>query len=283
VKRWRLRVAQAGAVALLAALVATTVSTLRESSRHHDCAKNLRQIGLGLRVYSERIGSFPYGAVPNAGLAPENRQSWILAVLPDMLCTHCWGLDELGKITPSMSCDDAAMQRAAVVPLGPVLCPSASFDSVNGPQSLFRTVDRSKSAVPSTYVGLAGLGKDAAYLPGGDSHAGVFGFNRVTRPRDITDGMSTTLMVVETSDLRTAWVAGGEATIRGVDPARRPYIGKGRPFGGNHPGKALVLFADGSVRDVQDTIAPEVFEPLSTIAGDEPLPPDWENKWTAQP
>jgi prepilin-type processing-associated H-X9-DG protein len=43
-----------------------------------------------------------------------------------------------------------------------------------------------------------------------------------------------------------------------------------------HPGTAQVVFADGSVRSVRDSIDPKVFEALATIAGGERLPAGWD-------
>jgi hypothetical protein len=63
----------------------------------------------------------------------------------------------------------------------------------------------------------------------------------------------------------------------------RPYLGKGRPFGGNHPGKTLAHFADGSVRDIRNTMTLDTFEALSTISGKESLSPNWEYEWLSQP
>jgi len=57
--------------------------------------------------------------------------------------------------------------------------------------------------------------------------------------------------------------------VRGLDPANQPYLGKGRQFGGSHPGGAMVLFVDGSVHFIRDSIDPRAFEALSTIAGGE--------------
>jgi prepilin-type processing-associated H-X9-DG protein len=91
---------------------------------------------------------------------------------------------------------------------------------------------------------------------------------------DIRDGMSQTTMLAESSIGLAPWTAGGPSSVRGVDPATRPYLGPGRAFGGNHPGGANVAMADGSVKFVWETIAPSVFEAMSTIAGGEPIPPD---------
>jgi len=285
VKRWKALAALTVVLAAVSALMVTAVSASRESVRHEGCADNLRQISLALSAYQSRRGSFPYAALPSDSLPPEKRLSWVIAVIPDMFCINCWGLVDFNEIDASKPWDVGAQNRLAVLPLEPMLCPSSPFRPAHGTHSSLHYVDRSQLSdpVPATYVGIAGLGSNAAFLPAGDRHAGVFGFGRVTRPQDISDGASTTIMVVETSDLRGVWVAGGEATVRGVDPAKRPYLGKGRPFGGNHPGKILALFADGSVRDIRDTMAPETFEAISTIAGGESLSPGWENKWVVGP
>jgi prepilin-type processing-associated H-X9-DG protein len=88
---------------------------------------------------------------------------------------------------------------------------------------------------------------------------------------EITDGPANTMMVAETTD-RGPWTAGGRSTLRGLDPTIQTYIGKGRQFGGNHRRGVRVLFADGSVRFLSETIEPRVFEALATVAGGEALP-----------
>jgi hypothetical protein len=39
----------------------------------------------------------------------------------------------------------------------------------------------------------------------------------------------------------------------------------------------MVAMADGSVRFLNDTIDPTVFEALATVAGGEPLPAGWDH------
>ena len=131
------------------------------------------------------------------------------------------------------------------------------------------------SPQPTSYVGIAGLGTDAALLPKSDPRAGVFGYDRETALADITDGPANTLMVAETARAIGSWFQGGPATVRGLDPAQKPYVGKGRQFGGLHEGGAWVAMADGTVRRVSDSVDPKVFEALSTMAGGEKLPANW--------
>ena len=84
------------------------------------------------------------------------------------------------------------------------------------------------------------------------------------------------MILIETAQGQAPWSAGGPSSVRGVDPAARPYLGPGRPFGGYHPGGANAAMADGSVRFVRDSVDPRAFEALSTIAGGEAVPPGWD-------
>jgi Protein of unknown function (DUF1559) len=84
------------------------------------------------------------------------------------------------------------------------------------------------------------------------------------------------MAVIEVSKRIGPWKAGGPATLRGLDPSRKPYLGKNGRFGGNHRGECMVLFADGAVRIVREKIDPSVLEALSTIAGGESVDPFWD-------
>ena len=126
------------------------------------------------------------------------------------------------------------------------------------------------------YIGVAGVGTDAPTLSLGHPRSGVFGYDRQTSIFDIKDGTANTLLLVETGIDNGPWTAGGLATVRGLDPAHQPYIGRGRQYGGLHWGGVMVAMADGSVRLLSDTIDPRVFEALSTVAGGETLPAAWD-------
>lgn len=79
------------------------------------------------------------------------------------------------------------------------------------------------------------------------------------------------MVVIESAVGTAPWTAGGGSSVRGVDPALRPCIGRGRSFGGYDPGGANVGFADGSVHFVGATTDPTVYEAAATIAGGEPV------------
>jgi Protein of unknown function (DUF1559) len=275
----RRRILAVSSVGILGCLIALVpaITGARDLPRLSECEHNLKQIGLGLHHYCAAFGSFPLGASPIANQPPVKGLSWQVSVLPYLFCLHCWGLEDFTVLDQSRPWDAEPQRGLANVPLSPMLCTSSPYVPAHGMYSGDHYVDRNKlkNLVPATYIGIAGLGKDAAYLKKGDPKAGVFGYNRVTTLGDITDGTSCTMMVAETSLLHAPWTSGGEATVRGLDETRAPYIGPGRQFGGNHSHSALVLLADGSVRRFRATIPDKVFEALATIAGGETLRPDW--------
>jgi hypothetical protein len=131
----------------------------------------------------------------------------------------------------------------------------------------------------TSYVAIAGLGIDAAYYPLTDRRCGVVGYNRKTRFVDISDGTSTTMMVAETVVDDGVWIAGGPATIRGLDQANPPYLGQFGQFYGFHKAGGFwnpkqltnLTMADASVRAVPIDFSPATFEALATIAGGEPV------------
>jgi prepilin-type processing-associated H-X9-DG protein len=243
------------------------VGQVQEAARRADCISNLKWVGLAFLNYHRQHGSLPSGTIPNPHLPPERRLSWVVEI---------WDVQSSGLILnvdrskgwnepPNTSPKRLALQGET---LGGdpestgnwVACPD---DPAYHPQ---------KTPSWLTYVGVAGVGADAPALPSKHPRAGVFGFDRVTRYDDITDGLSQTMMVIETTRNHGAWTAGGPSSVRGVDPATQPYIGHNRPFGGYHSGGANVLMADGSVRFIRETIDSRVFEAIATIAGGEKVP-----------
>jgi hypothetical protein len=154
---------------------------------------------------------------------------------------------------------DAPENRAAVAtPLRWYRCPSDPNRAAAGAPAL------------TNYVGITGLGPDSAALPARDPRAGFFGYERrLTRAElQAARGDSRTLAAAETTWENGPWAQGGPATVRPLDPARRPYAGPGRPFGGSHPHTFNAVFADGAVVPFRDGINPAVLEALVPITAE---------------
>lgn len=236
---------------LLGSLIYTRFSEAKGREQDY---RALLQIGMALHNYHEFQGVFPPGSsfgVNHFGdHPPEKGHSWMVRLLPYLEQNNLYQGINLAE-----PWDSLANSQIASVP----------YNFFNG--------TRPKTN-ESPYVGIAGVGRDAAELESRHPNVGVFGYRRATRIADITDGLKNTIMVVETSNQRGPWMSGGPATVRGLDPDRPPYLGAGGQFGGK--GGGIALYADGSVRWLSKRIDPKVFEALATIHGGEPVPEEFQ-------
>ncbi|MDB5389338.1 MAG: hypothetical protein JWM11_4984 [Planctomycetaceae bacterium] len=240
-----------GVVAVLIALLLPAVQQAREAARRTQDKNNMKQIGLALHNYHDTTGSFPQGAKENAELKkPEERLSWLVEILPYLDQAQLYNMVKQDKGFADEENKNAFSSSLAVF--------------MNPSQAKFPDL---KGYGPTTYVGMAGVGKDAATLKIDDPKAGIFGYDRKTKIRDITDGTSNTIMVTESDKDIGPWANGGPATIRGL--ANKPYINGPDGIGRNGVGGVHVLLADGSVRFVSQNIDNAVLEALATKAGGE--------------
>jgi hypothetical protein len=128
----------------------------------------------------------------------------------------------------------------------------------------------------TNYVGIAGLGRDAARYDPNDPDAkkkvGMVGYDWLSKPEDVTDGLSNTIYMIQVPPgLQRPWIAGGGATVVGIDDSGgdpfQEFVSR-MPDGkrGTH-----VLMGDGSVRWVKEGIDPKTFRAMTTRAGGESL------------
>lgn len=253
-----------GTVLSVLGLAAVVVLDLRATAQRATCANNLRRIGQATNFYHSDHKLLPAGTVPNPRLPPERRLSWYVSVLP--YAGHVTRPAKGGQPKPSAeeklygmidrtkAWDDAANRQAVNTSLLWLQCPAHPDFAIRHEPGL------------THYLGIAGLGKDAAEVGAKDRRAGVFGYDRPIAYADIAAGISQTMMATETAADIGPWAAGGPGTVRGLDSQALPYIGPGRPFGGLHRGGLNVLFVDSSVRFLNANIEPKNFEALAPIA-----------------
>jgi hypothetical protein len=235
----------------------TLMVRVRELAARIQCQNNLRHVGMAMQTYATNLGEFPSATIPAPGRPPQERFSWLVALVPYIQADTLYSELDTTKGWEAQENRFAAVRGYRVYRC-PV-CPEKP------PVSIY---------VPTDFLGIAGLGPDAASLSRDDPRAGLFGYEGAVRGKDVLGSQANTLAVVETGQGEGAWTAGGPATVRGVDPAARPPLGPGRPFGGNHPGVTDALFLDGSVHFLSDSIDPAVFESLARLRGDAVRPPD---------
>ncbi len=146
------------------------------------------------------------------------------------------------------------------------------------PQSSWRATSRDVPAGRvlggTNYVAIAGLGLDAArYDPTDPQRAkqlGITGYDWGSKIEEVTDGLANTIYLMQTPPgLPQPWIAGGGATIRGLDekdPMRGFWHTYGTPDG--KPG-TFALMGDGIVRFIPKDIKPDLLLAMATRAGGE--------------
>jgi hypothetical protein len=218
---------------------------------------NLKQTGLAVHSYHDVHRFFPGGTMA-LHVPPEQRLSWLVTILPFMEQDPLFR-----KINVHEGWQAARNQAAGATFVPAYSCPGQDFAPPGTPAL-------------SAFVGMAGVGKEAAALPLHDSRIGFFGYDRRITREDIVDGASNCILAVETRWENGPWIAGGRSTVRGSDPLDRPYIGVSRPFGSKHradnffrthPVIAHIVLVDGSCRTLEATMSAETFQSLATIAG----------------
>ena len=217
--------------------------------------------GLLSYVKTQNPPRFPPGVAGGGGLLePETRLSWIAGLLP-YLGHADWHVDSAYSWNSAQNNPVTKLALPEVV--NPAFGPAASPDHY-----------------PVThYVGLAGVGENAAQLKDDDPHAGVFGYGRQTRQQDLARGGANTIAVLGVQDQCGPWAQGGRATVRSL--TRQPYINGPDGFGSGQADGMVVGYADGHAGFLSKNIDPHVMEQLASVhSGDqvdmaaiEPTPP----------
>jgi|GEM_PF-375400 prepilin-type processing-associated H-X9-DG protein len=247
--------------ATILGLIGMVLLYVQEKNHVASCANNLRQIGAAIYQYSDHDDHhyFPPGTVRNPALKPSQRLSWEAAILPFFPEGGTAGRNtskQWEKLVGAIAFQEAwnapanAGLRRTVTSF---LCPTFAHEFTQGQVGL------------TSYVGIAGVGEDAAILLHGDANAGFFGYDRLLGASDISARLDATMTAIETMQDNGPWPAGGLPTVRGVLRDSDRCIGRDAAFGGLHRGGANVLWADGSVRFLTDKIDPTLFREEARI------------------
>ncbi len=244
--------AVAGA-SVLAALLIPAVQQAREAARRASSKNNIKQIVLGMHNYHDVYNHFPRGTVDAEKLKPEQRLGWTYSLLPFIEQAPLYDrLRQFEKEKWNSDNSKPFTSRPIATYLNPGLPPNPKVAQTH-------------------YAGMGGVGKDAPLLKKDHQRAGIFGYNRATSMRDITDGTSNTIMITEVNKKLGPWAQGGISTIRSL--TKKPYINGPDGIGGPWKGNGVQTgFADGSVRFISKDVDPDVMKALSTMAGGEVIP-----------
>ncbi len=248
---------------VLVGMVIIWVNQARLASQMAQCGNNLKALGLNLHSYHDVHRKLPQGWVVNDGLPLDKKLGIFFRLFPFVGSR----MDLAGHFPDERKAWDAGENRYLAEDLDPIPgCPAIP--------------NRHNNFTLATYVGLAGVGKDAAYLPAGAPRIGVFGYDRQLTFADIKDGTENTVAFAETATENGPWLSAGRATLRSLEG--NVYLGQEASFSTNHRSSWWVGtpvlhmgFVDGSVRSFSYSLSPEVFEALVTVAASEKIPA-WE-------
>lgn len=253
----------AGCLVLGLGLLVTWIVKSRDAADREASRETLRQLAQFAATYHTAVAKkeplpqivvVPAGTVFRPELPPDRRLSWVVPMLPflDQKRQDMTGI--LSQVDPARPWDGGTNANAARTPIRMLLSPARP-----------PTVPADQPAV-TQFVGVAGVGADAATLPEDSPRAGAFRYDTPTPLAAFPDGLSNTLLFGQTNRDLGPWIRGGPATIRGMAEGEK-LMGENGLFGGVHVGGSFFAFADGHVAYVRDDIDPKLLRALATRAG----------------
>jgi len=313
-------------IGVLVGLLLPAVQAAREAARRVGCQNNLKQYSLACLNYESAKMAFPVGCGPmqldNGDLATESG-SWLTSIMEMMELKN-----EKRQLVEALSdrtdneqvlvgCVYVSTSSNIPVPSNLFQCPSATqkdaeatAETRNGTANHYIGCAGSSvsgnSLFPDVYnpqmTGTGQIGCNGVFSPyrGRSRVFAYYSPEKATRTQDISDGMSNTILVGETSrspsgafiPFRTGWAFGalgqytqiavgqfrftptsifavksvGTHPINAsanylVDAASR----NSHCFNSNHPGGAQFAHADGSVKFVDEGIGQEILQALATM------------------
>ena len=283
-------------IAILIALLLPAVQAAREAARRTQCRNNLKQIGLALHNYLDRMQRFPpaYASAYDASNGNDVGMGW------------GWGsflLDDLEQAgvlkkqinfgvqinDPEQSLRRPRRYRSAftcpsdIYYIGEI--PTIAVDSNGNPLTTPITVARGNYVAVNGNNGVTGnqATNDGAFLE-----------DASFRPADITDGLSNTFFIAERchnmSDTTWTGAITGTGVVDHLDPSpsaiegrhalvlghcgaasaeNNPLVTDADALASMHPNGANFLFGDGSVQFVNSFIDLGVYDALASRAGGE--------------
>jgi hypothetical protein len=232
---------------------AVPAPSVKPTNQLPSATTRLTRLGELLGQFRKRHGNFPAATTGGEPLKPNERLSWLAEIAGDFVQPN----GPMPILTESWS--SPRNDRFVRQQIHEFLNPSVEI----------RVSPRNYPA--THFVGVAGVGADAADLPVNDPRAGIFGNSRTTRLEDIRDGASNTLMVLGVTNDLGSWAAGGTATVRPL--TREPYVNGPDGFGTGLPDRMMVLKADGSVVEMSSTTDPRIFRRMAAMSDGLPLDP----------
>ena len=274
-------------IAMLISLLLPAVQQAREAARRSQCKNNLKQLGIALHNYHERLNCFPPGYLSGVNAAGDDLGpgwGWGAFLLNDLEQKPLYKSINFNK-----DVGDPVNVTSRTRFLSVFFCPS------DDPVERFTVRDSSGTTLgelaQANYVGVNGNGGVSDNAATND---GAFLENRSLRAAQITDGLSGTFFVGERCSSMSLVTWAGAMTNGTVPSMRDPtaiekapalVLGHCGPHLPNNPDVtdadalasshskiAHFLCGDGSVHVISSSISVQVYDAFATRSRGEPVP-----------
>ncbi len=273
-------------IAMLIALLLPAVQQAREAARRSQCKNNLKQFGLALHNYHDRMKCFPPGYLSLVNAAGDDTGpgwGWGAFLLNDL---EQKSLSQTINFHKDVGDPANVTSRTRFLPA--FFCPS------DQQLSRFTVKDNSGTVLgdlaQANYVavnGNKGVSDSAA------TNDGAFLENRCLKHASFTDGLSSTFFIGERCS-SMSYVTWSGALTGGTVPSLRdplavekapalilghcgphlpnnPEVTDADALASAHTSTVHFLLGDGSVRTISSNISVQVYNALATRQGREPL------------
>jgi prepilin-type N-terminal cleavage/methylation domain-containing protein/prepilin-type processing-associated H-X9-DG protein len=178
-------------IAILIGLLLPAVQKVRDAAARIQCANNLKQLGLALHNYHGTYESFPTSVRP-AGVTSLPRVSWTIGALPFI------EQDNLRRnYDTTTNWDSAVNLPLTSLPVKIFQCPAApnSTRKDGDPQT-----NNWNIVAVTDYAAATGVAAYATTVNAtGEVEPGIMEKNTTVRIADVTDGLSNTILIVESA------------------------------------------------------------------------------------
>ena len=293
-------------IAVLIGLLLPAVQAAREAARRIECVNNLKQLGLALTAYQDQLGSYPVTSVryqgdPTCiGCGYGALYTFRTLILPQIEQVPLFNATNFSYLySPYGTGDISGVPVNSTVAASSISIYACPSDRMASASRVGYGAGNSGVMVPdANYLASAGNTIVQGNNWGGTSPSvsgateGAMYEFRAVRIREVTDGLSNTLLLGESGRGSAGigqadWFAGWSDSVQ-----RLACVGINRPyanlpfaslvpdylnvpqfgpqsylgFGSYHPGGANFVFCDGSVRFLKSTTDRGVLSALGTRA-----------------